>query len=567
MKRIYSLLSREDVFILFFSFLLLFLSFFPTLYEAFQANNLGDPRRLMLWGEHNYTYDYNVYLAKMRLGTEGQWIVINKYTSEPHQGILLQEFYLLTGKIGGWLRLTPPLTYHLVRIFLAVGLLLAIYQLICFFLKDSLQRKIAFLLALFSGSWPRFVYYHQGWHPALFMDWWQEMDVIRRATYVPHYLLGHLLTIVMLLSLLKKKLVWALISGLIAGFVHPPSLLIIWGIWGLWIIWQLRRELIEKGLFKKELFKEGLLKKDIFRDIKRQIVTFILLVLVTSIPLLYIQRITSFYPWKTLTDFDRVHPLPFQFGEYFLALGITFILGLGGVVMVFWQKKETYLPLVFWVLSAFLAIIIFQRIPFVSEARFIQVAVHLPLAILSTLCLVEVGEWLKKRIGQKVLIWLVCLVLFLSLPGIYVSVKGQIGFINQRAAAVLPLVPYPSQVMYPLKGWWQAIIWLGEKTKRNEIVLSDVTAGNYLPAYAGNTVYYGHSGETVFFDQKRFVVQRFFSNQMTEEEALDFLKKNKISYIFFGPQEAVLGYFQLYYFLETVFQNDWVTIFKVNVLK
>src|SRR4030042_760271 len=452
MKRIYSLLSREDVFILFFSFLLLFLSFFPTLYEAFQANNLGDPRRLMLWGEHNYTYDYNVYLAKMRLGAEGQWTVINKYTSEPHQGILLQEFYLLTGKIGGWLRLTPPLTYHLVRIFLAVGFLLAIYQLICFFLKDGLQRKMAFLLALFSGSWPRFVYYHQGWHPALFMDWWQEMDVIRRATYVPHYLLGHLLTIVMLLSLLKKKLVWALISGLIAGFVHPPSLLIIWGIWGLWIIWQLRRELIEKGLFKKELFKEGLLKKDIFRDIKRQIVTFILLV--------------------------------------------------------------------FWVLSAFLAILIFQRIPFVSEARFIQVAVHLPLAILSTLVLVEISQWLKKRIGQKVLIWLVCLVLFLSLPGIYVSVKGQIGFINQRAAAVLPLVPYPSQVMYPLKGWWQAIIWLGEKTKRNEIVLSDVTAGNYLPAYAGNTVYYGHSGETVFFDQKRFVVQRFFSNQMTEEESL-----------------------------------------------
>ncbi|HUV42947.1 MAG TPA: hypothetical protein VMY36_03560 [Patescibacteria group bacterium] len=561
MKRVYSLLNQEFIFILFFSFLLLFLSFFPTLYEAFQANNLGDSRRLMLWGEHNYTYDYNVYLAKMRLGAEGRWTVINKYTSESHRGALLQEFYLLTGKVGGWLRLTPPITYHLVRILLAVALLLAIYQLIAFFLRDSFQRKIAFLLALFSGAWPRFVYYNQGWHPALFMDWWQEMDVVRRATYVPHYLFGHLLTIVMLLSLLKRKLVWALVSGLIAGFVHPPSLLIVWGIWGLWILWQIRETLITKGLVK---IKDGLFKDDIFRDIKRQIVSFIFLVLVTAIPLLYIQRITSIYPWKALTDFDRLHPLPFRFEEYLLALGITFVLGVGGMILVFWRKKETYLPLVFWVLSAFLAILIFQQIPFQSEVRFIQVAVHLPLAILATLFLVEVSQWLKKKTGQKVLIWLVLLVLLLSLPGIYSSFKGQIGFINQRVAAVLPLVPYPSQVMYPLKGWWQAIVWLGEETKRNEIVLSDVTAGNYIPAYSGNTVYYGHSGETIFFDQKRFVIQRFFNNQMMEDEAFDFLKKNRISYIFFGPQEATLGYFQPYSFLETVFQNDWVIIFKVK---
>jgi len=548
MKRLISFLSQEYIFVLLFSFFLLFSSFYPTVYEAFQAHNLGDYRRVMLWGEHNYTYDYNVYLAKMRQGAEGRWTVVSKYTYEFHQGSLLQELYLLSGKVGGWLRLSPAISYHCLRIFLAVGFLLAVYWLISFFVKDSSQRKIAFLLALFSGSLPRFAYYREDWHPALYMDWWQEMDVIKRATYVPHYLLGHILTVVVLLFLLQSKIFLAMLAGLIAGFVHPPSLMIVWGIWGLWVAYKIGQKLIRN--------KNG--------GAAKCMVALILLTLVVFISLLYISQVTSVYPWKSLTDFDRAHPLPFRFKEYFLALGITFPLGIMGMVVVLRRKKEKYLPLVFWVVAAFLAIFIFKQIPFQSEVRFIQIAVHLPLAVLSTISLVTISDWLKKRTKIVVLNWLVVTILLLSLPGIYASLRSQVQFINQRVAAVLPLVPHPSQVMYPLKDWWQAIKWLEENTEREEVVLSAITAGNYIPAYSGNTVYLGHTSETVFYDQKKFLVYRFFSGEMTSEEARDFLNQGRINYIFLGPQEKDLGQFQPFPFLEEVFQNNFVIIYKVK---
>lgn len=548
MKYFKKIFSDEIYFVLFFSFLLIGLSFLPTIYEAFQANNLGDPRRIMLWGEHNFTYDYNVYLSKMLQGAEGRWTVVNKYTSEPHQGSLLQEFYLLVGKIGGWFRLSPSMTYYFLRIILGAGFLLAVYWLIAYFLKDSTQRKIAFLLALFSGSLPKFAYYSGGWHSVLYMDWWQEMDVIKRATYVPHYLLGHILTIVVLLFLLKDNILLVVLSAIIAGFVHPPSLLIVWGIWGMRTVWKIGQLLAQKSEMK---------------SIAKYLVEFIILTLAVLIPLFYINQVTSIYPWKTLTDFDRAHPLPFRLSEYLLALGITFFLGVGGMVIVFWRKKEEYFPLVFWVLATFLGIIIFKYIPLQSEVRFVQVAVHLPLVILSTLALLEIASWVKRKIKLRVLIWLAAMVLILSLPGIYASLRGQIQFINERTAAFLPLVPYPSQVMYPLKDWWQGIEWLEENTKRNEVVLSDITAGNYIPAYSGNTVYLGHSSETVFYDQKKPLVNRFFNGAMTGSEAKDFLKKGRINYVFLGPQEKNLGEFKPYDFLEEVYKNDFVVIFEV----
>jgi len=235
-----------------------------------------------------------------------------------------------------------------------------------------------------------------------------------------------------------------------------------------------------------------------------------------------------------------------------------------GMVVVLRRKKEKYLPLVFWVVAAFLAIFIFKQIPFQSEVRFIQVAVHLPLAILSTISLVTISDWLRKRTKIVVLNWLVVIILLLSLPGIYASLRSQVQFINQRVAAVLPLVPHPSQVMYPLKDWWQAIKWLEENTKREEVVLSAITAGNYIPAYSGNTIYLGHTSETVFYDQKKFLVYRFFSGEMMAQEAGDFLEQGRISYVFLGPQEKDLGQFKLYPFLKEVFQNNFVTIYKTK---
>ncbi|MGB9911606.1 MAG: hypothetical protein ACPLKP_03355 [Microgenomates group bacterium] len=534
------IIKNETLLVLLISFLALTISFSPTIYEFFASGKLADSRRIFLGGEHNHTYDYNVYLAKMRQGAEGRWTVINKYSTEPHQGSLLQEFYLLSGKVGGIFGFSPALTYHFLRLLLGAILLLAIYWLGSWFFSSFSSRIAFFLLALFSGSLPRFGFWEGKWHPMLWLDWWQEMDQIKRITYVPHYLLGHLGTVIGLLAFLKyweeeknqKK--WFFLAtgiGFLAGFVHPPSLLILWGIFGF-------------------IFLEKFISQRKFS----LIFPFLFFYLLTSLPLIYIQWITHFYPWKSVVDYDRAHPWLYSFYEVIFAHGLTLFLGILGSFFVFFQKLKKFYPLIWWWLTALGGMIIFRLTGLHSELYWIQTALHLPFAGLTVFLL---GK-------TKKIIPLTLIILSLSLPGIYASLKGQFQFINQRLAAFLPLVPYPSQVMYPLKDWWEAIKWLEKNTSDEEVVLSGITAGNYIPAYAGNFVYLGHFTETVDFERKNLVVRLFFSGQMGEKEAKDFLKKNKIAFVFWGPQEKEFGDFKPFSFLKPVFTSEYVTLFQVE---
>ncbi|MBI4226530.1 hypothetical protein HY612_05460 [Candidatus Roizmanbacteria bacterium] len=173
---------------------------------------------------------------------------------------------------------------------------------------------------------------------------------------------------------------------------------------------------------------------------------------------------------------------------------------------------------------------------------------------------------LKKWIEFLILFIMAGPIILLGIVQSYFSIKAQTDFIHQRAVAVQPLVPYPSQVMYPLKDFWDALMWLEKNTSRNSVVLSQVTAGNYIPAYSGNFVYLGHNPETPFFDQRTNNVNQFFSGTMIEQDALNFLKKENISYIFYGPQEKEKSTEDIikYLFLNLVFTSPYVTIYKVE---
>lgn len=537
MAKVIKIIKNEVFFVLFFSFLLLGLSFAPTIYESFEGQKLGDLRRVFLWGEHNYTYDYNVYLSRIRQGAEGRWTVINKYTTEPHSGSFLHEFYLLSGKIGRFFGLSPVLTYHFLRLFLGVAVLLLIWLTGEFFFNSSSVKKAFFLLALFFGSFPKF-YYYQGWRVTLFFDWWQELDQIKRATYVPHYLFGYLSTLIILLSFLnflktknKKWFFLSLVFGFLVSFVHPPNSIISLGILGF-------------------LFLENLLKQKNFKNAPYFLIFFLLV----AVPLCYIQWMTKFYPWKSIVDFDRTYPWLYSLKELILAYGINLPLGIAGGILVLKKRQEKFYPFVYWLATALLIFVFFKITHWHSELYFIQTNLQIPLAALSVVFL--------SLFFSKVL-FLSFFLLLLSLPGIYASLSGQFQFIKEKVAATLPLVPYPPQVMYPLKDWWEAIEWLEKNTNNQQAVLSDITAGNYIPAYAGNVVWLGHPAETVFYEVKRRKMIEFFSGAIREKEAWEFLKENSISFIFYGPQEKSFGY-PSYSFLKPVFESEYVTIYQVG---
>ena len=119
--------------------------------------------------------------------------------------------------------------------------------------------------------------------------------------------------------------------------------------------------------------------------------------------------------------------------------------------------------------------------------------------------------------------------------------------------------------MYPLKDFISAMIFIQDNTSRTTVILSETTAGNYIPVYSGNTVYVGQAN-TVNTEQKEPVVKDFFAGAMSAEQAKEFLTANNLHYIFFGPQETADGGIwdltKTYPFLTQMYHNTNVRVYR-----
>ncbi len=535
-------------FVIIFSFLFLFLSYIPDIYEASQIDVLP-PNRVMVWGEHIYTYDYNVYLSKIRQGTEGRSRVVDKYDNHPEQkGVFLQLFYLLSGKAAGFFHLTPVLTFHLLRTVFSVVWVLMIIFINVYFLRRPALFALGVILSFLAASWPVLYQFAGTTWIREYMSWWQEMDVVKHVSYVPHYTFSYISIagfsfLLYLFEKTKKNKYFAIICLIefLLFFIQPSGGLLFLLSWVVYYT--------VKSIWKRKLtFSWSRL---------------LILMAVALVPLLYIKSVTAVYPWKSLIDFEKQNPMPFTLKEYILALGPVFFTGLIGTIIVLIRKEERLLPIAAWILAAFGGMIFFTLIPFQSPLRFVQTANQIPLAILSVYFFSHL--W-KKNIYIKIITVIIVITIITNgAVQTYFSLKRQTQFIHQRAVADLPLVPYPSQVMYPLVDFWYGIKWLERYTQPTQVVLSKITAGNYIPAYAGNFVYFGHT-ETPHYPEREQTVNWFFSGTQESAEALTFLKKENIAYVFYGPQEKdnVVNDIVRYPFLTPVYQTPLVTIFQVK---
>ena len=524
-------------------FLFLFLSFVPNIYEASLINQLPADRQ-MVWGEHIYTYDYNVYLSKIRQGAEDRFSVVNKYDNKSDQkGVFLQMVYLLGGKLGGAFKLPYSLIFHFERTVFACCWIMTIIFLSLFFFKKKKYIGLSIIISTLAASFPVIFKLNGKFWIGHYMSWWQEMDILKRISFLPHYLLNYIIitALIILLGLFaknKKKKYYIIISCVLffSFFIHPSA--------GL--------------LFLFSFFIFILITKDY-----SLCPYFLFLSLLSLVPLLYIKTVTSYPNWIGLVEYDRKYPLPFHFIQYFMAIGPVAVSGFLGLIVVLKKKDIYFLPTAAWVLGALAGLVFFKILPIQSAVRFVQTANQIPLAVLSVYFFKYIFENKNKVFKKIVYLWIVVIIINGIAQSVY-SLKSQCDFIHQRIVATLPLVPYPSQVMYPLKDFYNGMVWLEKNTPRNSVVLSKITAGNYIPAYSGNFVYLGHAGETPGFEEKQAKTEAFFSGTMDENLARDFLKFENINYIFYGPQEKdnATQNISRYSFLKPVYKSYYVTIFQ-----
>lgn len=528
-----------------------------TAYELGNRDRLQPNRAFEL--VHNFPTDFNFYLSRIRQGIEGRFTVIEQYTSEPHKGSFIHVFYLWLGWLGRWTRVPwhrAADVYHVARVVFG-GLLLVMIAEFC---KKAFEQRIpsssgltrgsrskdthsilAFLLAVTASTWPKLVFFNGGWRFGGFMPWWSVMDSLQRITFIPHLLAGQALIAFLVMALsdadTMRKSGNGIFLGVLAfllGIIFPPGLLFVIATVAVLTLLD-RQEPVARAA-----------------------------VLLLGAPALgYLWLMTSFYPWRRLAEFDVVRPLPFDYGEYLLAVGPILPIGVVGLAVALVCRQKRLFPAVAWVIAWALLLVAFRFIPQQSPLRFSEMIPHVPLAVLASHLFSHVSA--RYRRYARHIVFLPASLIVIGLGVMYSSFLWQKDFIDHKMRAALPLVPTGSYVMYPLKDFIAAIRYLQDATgSREAVILSETTAGNYIPVYAGNTVYVGHAN-TVRAEEKEATVKAFFSGRMKPDDARAFLERENLHWIFYGPQEKEDGGIgnlaKRYPFLHETYRNGFVTIY------
>lgn len=448
--------------------------------------------------------DGNSYLGKIRLGVRGYWDFSLFFTSEPHTSAPLVYLpYILPGQVislfmdshhpalFGWM----VVTYHAMRLVFDALLIVSIYRFSALFLDTPPQRLMALLLACFGGG--------LGWlliilgQSDLFGDLPAEFFIPEGFGFyilygLPHIALARALLLIGLQIVITQqsyiRMLWAGLCWAIVSLCVPFYLGIIYCLLGLWglVLWYRHRR-FPTGFALRSLIAGGL-----------------------TFPL-FLYYFIIFNQNDALAQLSRQlllpspHPL-----HYVFAYGIFAILVVISIRRYF-PLTDTNVLLLIWILM----VPILVYIPINVQRRLAE-AVIVPLAIIATPALFH----LRWRVGVLTLLLLSSLLLLLG-----------------STVAVFQL----TQPTYRPRDEVAALDWLNNYADEDAVVFGTFTTGNFVPARTNLRAFLGHGPETLYSSHKRDLVERFFSNQMTEAEHLALYEQYHIRYIFYGPLERELA--------------------------
>jgi hypothetical protein len=497
--------------------------------------------------------DSNTYLAKMQQGARGQWTALLLHTPEDHPALVLYLFYLALGHLAAWLGLPLILVYHVARIVCGLILLVSLYLFLSLFLEEGRTRWVAYLLAAVGSG--------LGWLIAAIagnlalggispIDFWlMEAYVFFTLFLFPQsalamgLLLGVLggMTLYFAVGGGWRPWLFALGCGLALALLNPYVLVVAAIVLaGYWLAVWIARRLLP---WREALALGGL-------------------GLLLAPPMAYYALQFNSHPvWRSFLAQDVVPSPPVWY--YLAGYGLIFLLALPGAWYVLRLRDERQLLLVAWPVMVLLAV----YVPLSGQRRMIFGAV-IPFSALAAIGLVGVivpwvrrshpADWLAARGYSRERLERMLIVLTIALA----SISNLFLVASSTLSATLghPDVTQPLAVE-------EAIVWLGERSAPDDVILSSYRVGNIIPARIGRRVVWGQWDETAFFEEKKADVAAFFDTTTADSERQAILRRYGVDYVFYGPSERDLGDFDPASapYLKTTFSVNEVAIYQVAV--
>lgn len=446
-------------------------------------------------GSFIYPQDGYSYLAKMRQGAAGAWLIHLPYTSEAHAPAPVWMLYPLLGKLAVLTGLSFEGMYHLARLAGGVALLGALALFLRAFVPRRAWRHFAFILIVVSGG--------LGWLLSALFPRYIPLELLAPHLYVfamlyspPHMSLG--LAVLLLMFVGLRGAVGAIgLLGVALVFIRPETVPIFWVVLVGYLV-------VGRVAGGKLPAAYGLLPAAIGLPVLAAVYAAVMLN-------------PAFRAWMAQNPFPAPAPLD-------LALGLAPLLPFGLLALrgQRWWRGPGLLVTVWAVAVPALA-----YLPIGAQSRLLS-GIVIPWGILASEGWLRVirpalrRSWRRRATVLWVGVSALSALWFILLAGLYVSTR-------------------PADLFYPPAAREMAA-WLTAHAP-DQPVLSAWRTGNLLAAQGTVRVFLGHPIETLDYATKAAEVERFFQATTTAEERLSLLRRYGIGYVVYGPWERKLGGF------------------------
>jgi hypothetical protein len=454
------------------------------------------------------------YLAKMRQGYDGSWLMRLPYAADPGSGAFLFVYHLFLGHLARWTGAELLLVYHAARMLAAWAMFSGAYFFFEVVLLKAVQRWAAFLFVLLGSG--------LGWIASAFgifaNDLWVPESIPFLSAYAnPHFPIAAALLLWGMRYFLRQAssgLVIPALLGFGLALIQPFAIVIQVG------------TLVSWGIIESRLVPSRLP----FRP--RDLAAFS----IGSLPLLgYYLWLTTNHAVLSLWSEQNLTPTPPPF-ETALGFGLVLVLAAIGTMRSRAYTHQHGRLLAIWVVLGF----VLMYLPFALQRRMVF-GLFFPLAALAGIGFHGLfGTSKRFRLALTA-------ALILMIPSNVVVIAA--GVTSARREQSVLLMAADDRAAYD---------WISQNLAPDALVLASPESGNRIPAFASVRVLYGHPFETPRADHQRDLVEQLYRSGDVNR-----LRLLGIDYVLLGSSERALGSTAWIDQLDSVYRAGSTQIFEV----
>lgn len=485
---------------------ILFIFSFPNIFAYFST-----PDNKVFTGQAYWfdPWDVNVYVSAINWSQKYKTNFQNAYTITPHEPLVLYPFYTFAGIL--FPNSNPFLLYHLLIVIFGAAMLLVFYRSIRVFSKA--EPIYTLFLIVFGGGFGWF-FYPRAYLPDIAITPFTFTSTFQR----PHELLAVGLYALALtyffLAIKHSSTKFILLSAMAALAVlpfYPSQLLSYYLIIGVFTIYQLATK-------------------------KTAWIRYIILPVVLTLPFgifyAYLINTNNGFNWTITQQLPTPNLIAVLMGY-----GITIPLIAYNLKNTL--KKETSVFLLIWLVAS----IALAYLP-LGFARYYLRGLFFPAVILAVDAF---NEFLKNR-NRYPKVLKIAFPLFLTLTSISILLLR------------IALATDNNAWYYLSKDDQQILTFLDKETSPGSGVLAPYPFSNHVPVHTLNRVYVGHHLQTPNSQEKFTLMEKFYRQEFSEQEAIAFLKDNNISHIVWPKEIEVANY----NFLDKKFESATAFVFTTK---